>query len=103
MRSGFKYTVKYVKKNATQKGTVTKFSVGEKMHGTDSYVNWQIVVFSDLDIADGDRVLIDAIESIDQRVYNDKTYIDIVCKVHKISDEQQGTAQTNTGSLPFDI
>ena len=101
MRAGFKYTTKYVEHKATKAGQITKFSTGEKMQGTETFVNWKCTMFGELDIQDGDRVIIDSIESIDAREYNGKMYYDVVVKAHKIDSEARTEPTSNVN--PFDI
>lgn len=99
MRTGFKYTVKYVEHKNTSKGTLTKFSAGEKIKDSEKYANWHCVSFEQLDIQDNDRIVIDSIDSIDVREYQGKTFYDLVVKAHKLVDIPQAVSTEN----PFDI
>lgn len=102
MRTGFKYTVKYVKKRNTSAGEVTEFSVGEKMRGTDKFANHHCIVWGDLDLHDNDKIIIDSIEGVDVREYKDKLYHDITVNVHKI-DGDKPVESGDDEKLPFDI
>lgn len=105
MRTGFKYTVKYVKKRNTSAGEVTEFSVGEKMRGTDKFANHHCIVWGDIDLHDNEKIVIDSIEAVDVREYKDKLYHDITVKVHKIdaTDHPVADPSGDDEKLPFDI
>lgn len=95
MRTGFKYTVKYVEVKPTTRGNLTKFSTGEKIKDTEKYHNWKCTVFEEMDLKDGDRVVIDSIESIDVREYQDKIYYDLVVRAHKFFDTTSAVSTDN--------
>lgn len=115
MRINSKYPtkVKFVKKRTTQGGTpVTSFSIGEKIKGTDNYVNFNCTVFEDLPLSDGDEVVFTDISSVEHRSYPTRTGStgishDIICKV-KLTDyrdkpDSNVNNEPDDTSLPFDL
>lgn len=99
MRVNFKYSVKFVEHKNTSKGTLTKFSAGEKIKDSNNYANWHCTSFTQLDIQDGDKVVIDSIDSIDVREYQGKTYYDLVVRAHKFTEIPQAVSAEN----PFEF
>lgn len=117
MRINSKYPtrIKFVRKATTPKGTpITSFSTGEKIKGTDNYVNFNCTVFEDLLLSDGDEVVFTDITSVEHRSFtdkngNDRVSYDIICKV-KLTDygdkpDANGLInnEPDDTSLPFDL
>lgn len=113
MRINSKYPtkVRFVRKSTTPKGTpITSFSIGEKIKGTDEYVNFNCTVFEDINLSDGDEVVFTDITSVEHRLYTDKngnarTSYDIVCKVvpQGYKPDSNVNNEPDDTSLPFDL
>ena len=94
MRKNFRYTVKFVEKKEYSKGIMTKFSIGDKIKDSQQYANWKCTMFGDLDIRDGDKIVLEEITSIDAREYNDRLYYDVVVVARKDAGQDD---------CPFDV
>ena len=115
IRTGFKFTAKFVKRRDTQTGQVTDFQIGDKVkdsadeQGKPRYWNLRVTVWDGPNINDGDQVVLDAIQSIEAREYNGKTYYDMVAKCHVGEASAAADAQAQPPiddadiALPFDL
>ncbi len=84
VNSQYPSRVKYVKKTTLSNGSpATRFSVGDKIKNSDpaQYINYDVTVFDDLDLQDGDEVVLTAIESIECRNYNGKLYYSLAARI----------------------
>lgn len=104
IKSGFKFKVKYVKPFA--KGV--RFQIGEKIKDSDpvAYINYQVTVFGDYDLSDGDTVTISEINDLEVKQYNGKLYYSLIAKIKEEAKEApQDSAYDDSSdtSLPFDI
>jgi len=103
LNSQYPSRIKYVKKSTSSNGTpMTKFSIGDKVKGSDGqYTNYDVTVFADLPLSDGDEVVFASIDSLESRLYNEKVYHSIVAKL--VSSKVAEKAVEDDVILPFDI
>ena len=71
MKAGYDYTINYVKKIDTSRGTRTKFSIGEKKKDG-KWSNFTCYADGNLPLQDGDKVKILQIETVDYSEYVNK-------------------------------
>ena len=107
IREGFRFRVNYVKHQDTKIGTVTKFQIGDKIKDGDGYINYNVTVFQDLPLSDGDNIKLLKISSIEVREYTDRngnkrTSHDMVAEV-SIDNEPRQTRHEEQSDLPFDL
>jgi len=72
---GYSYKVKYVAHRTTKTGkNITAFSIGDKVKDSNptEYVNWQVTVWSNLDLVDGQSFKVEKIVNISFDTYNGK-------------------------------
>lgn len=115
IKTGFKFTAKFVKHRDTQAGQVTDFQIGDKVkdsaddQGKPRYWNMRVTIWDGLKMSDGDTVVLDAIQSVEAREYDGKTYYDMVAKCHvgeandRRDTQAKPTVPDDDISLPFDL
>jgi len=96
--------IKFVKHGNTQNGTpTTKFSIGDKIKGSEKeYINYDVTIYANVNLNDGDEVIFTSIDSIESRVYNDKVYHSLVAKIATKQVEPPPEHDVEY-VLPFDI
>lgn len=109
IREGFRFRVNYVKHQDTKVGVLTKFQIGDKIKDGEGYINYNVTVFQDLPLSDGDNIKLKKISSLEVREYTDRngnkrTSHDMVAEVELEMRVPQATPQADSGdSLPFDL
>ena len=102
IRKGFKYTAKYVRHKATQSGQkITEFQIGSRVKNGEGFWNVRVTIWGGLDIADGDVVFLDKIQSIEAREHEGKLFFDMTAFVHV--DEGANTPKDKDIQMPFDL
>ena len=110
IREGFRFRVNYVKHQDTKIGTITKFQIGDKIKDGDGFINYNVTVFQDLPLSDGDSIKLLKIKSLEVREYTNRNgeqrkSFDMVADVEIEKATPQATPQVpdDDGSLPFDL
>ncbi len=97
IRVGYKYPVKFVKKRVVKGKTITNFSLSSKVKNSTptSYQNYQFTVWKNIDLEDGDHVLLKTLDSVSANTYNGKTYQNIsgTVEIIKIDHTETGYAE----------
>lgn len=67
IKNGNSYRVKFVKHNEVNGTPITRFSIGEKIRGTDpaEWVNFSVTIWDDVQIYDGDEVKLTNLRDFD--------------------------------------
>ena len=120
----FKYKVKFVAHQSLKKGDLTRFSISDRLKGTqDKYQSYSFTVWDDIDIKDGDSVKILTIDNVEANYRNNKVYVNLAGTVVVIptaerepepkepesyAEPPEGYAEPQTDDqgewqLPFDI
>jgi hypothetical protein len=107
----YPYRVKYVEHKTTSTNKeITSFSIGEKIRNTEKeYQNWKVTVWANLDLRDGDEIVIKSISKIEtsKSAKNDKLYYEIAADVevvgNKAFEEPKSAPYQDDTTLPFDI
>ena len=118
------YKVKFVAHQSLKKGDLTRFSISDRLKGTqDKYQSYSFTVWDDIDIKDGDSVKILTIDNVEANYRNNKVYVNLAGTVIVIPTEErepepqepesyaeppEGYAEPQTDDqgewqLPFDI
>jgi len=106
VNSQYPSRVKYIKKTTLTNGTlVTRFSIGDKIKNSDpaKYINYDVTVFDDLELEDGDEVVLTGIESIECREYNGKLYYSMAARIKAPTQPKQQAEPDAFPAMPFDI
>lgn len=103
LNSQYPSKVSFVKKSTSQNGTpITRFSIGDKVKDAENtYINYNVTVFENLNIVDGDHVTITSIDNLETRLYNGKLYYSFIGKVKH--DQPGGEPIPDDAPLPFNI
>jgi len=101
IKTGFRYTVKYVKERETRSGHITEFQIGDKIKDSNEYINFQVTVFDPPALNENDKITLDDINDIEARLYEGKLYYSMVAKVTPYSEPK--APEESDEPLPFDI
>ena len=105
IKRGYKYSVKYVKQEHVNGVPITKFSIGDKIkYANNEYQNYDFTVWGEhKNISDGDKVVIDQLDSIECRTHGNKLYFGLTgkCTVQE-TEEIQYTEDTPVYSIDKD-
>jgi len=74
---------------------MTSFSIKDEIKNADAnkkYCWWNMIVWEDVDIEDGQMITLDAIEGMGQSFFNGKTFINYFVKITKCAKEQDPEA-----------
>ena len=72
------YKVKFVAHQSLKKGDLTRFSISDRLKGTqDKYQSYSFTVWDDIDIKDGDSVKILTIDNVEANYKGNKVYVNL--------------------------
>ena len=100
--SNYSYKVKYVKHREVKGQIITSFNIGEKIRDTNpaEYQNYQITVWKNIALRDGEEVLIKSIEAVTASNYNGKRYINVSAEIEVKEHEIQQFADEQADYMP---
>lgn len=104
IRKGYKYTARFVRHKSTGRGQdITEFQIGSKVKGSDEYWNVRVTVWGGLEIADGDTVILDKIQSIEARHHEGRLYFDMTAYAHPDGTQARPNVNDKDVKIPFDL
>lgn len=100
--------VNFVEKKKTKEGKVyTRFQIGDKVKDGDTYQNYTVTVWEDLNIKNKDKVLLTSINNIETKQYKNNVYHSFIATVDAPKNEPQKASEKqdeySDTELPFDI
>ena len=85
INAGYTYFVENVKKRPAKDRTITSFTIKDTVYKGDKTHWWNCCVWKDVDLADGDKIKIDAITSLSATQYNEKIYLSYFMDITVVS------------------